>query len=474
MTRRRAVVIGLGRSGLAVARVLSAEGMAVRVVDQRETPALRAAAARLPADVEVVLGGYDESVVDDADLVSPSPGVRWDAAVLERARRLGIPVRSEIDLVFERCPAPIVGITGTNGKTTTTALTGQLLSTSGLRVHVGGNIGETMLDRLQDVGRDDWVVLELSSFQLESAHRPRCRVAAVLNLGPDHLDRHGDMEHYVAAKRRIVDHADPQGTVVLNAADPLTRAMATGSPAPVSWFAFDAAEQRPVVTVRDGMVVALDAENPTPVLPVDDIPLFGRHNVENVLAAVAMARAVGVPAEPIAAGIRAFRPVPHRLEPVCEVNAVLWVNDSKATNVDSAIVALRSFPGRSIVWIGGGGRKGVPCDRLATEVASRVRFAVLNGESAAELDEALAQLGFASRVVVPSLREAVEAAARVARPGDVVLLAPGYTSFDQFGDYEERGRVFARWVRALVGATPGDADDRSSTAATTTSSGGTR
>jgi UDP-N-acetylmuramoylalanine--D-glutamate ligase len=253
---------------------------------------------------------------------------------------------------------------------------------------------------------------------------------------------------------------------------PIPRAPSSSTPAPVSWFALDVAEEGPVVTVRDGMVVAIDAEDSTPVLPVDDIPLFGRHNVENVLAAVAMARAAGVPAEPIAAGIRAFRPVAHRLEPVCEANSVLWVDDSKATNVDSAIAALRSFPGRSIVWIGGGGRKGVPCDRLAAEVASRVRFAVLNGESAGELDEALARLGFASRVVVPSLREAVEEAARVARPGDVVLLAPGYTSFDQFGDYEERGRAFARWVRALVGVTSGDADDRSSTVATT--SGGTR
>ncbi|HET9050599.1 MAG TPA: Mur ligase family protein, partial [Candidatus Dormibacteraeota bacterium] len=215
--RRRAVVIGLGKSGAACARVLDAEGWAVEVVDSADTSRARELAATLPEGVAVTLGGYAASVVDGAGIVCPSPAVPWLAPELERARAAGTPIRSEIDLTFERCPAPIAGVTGTNGKTTTTALLGALLAAGGGTVHVGGNIGRPLLDHLGAVRRDDWVVLELSSFQLESAHDPRCRLATVLNIGPDHLDRHGGMDEYVAAKLRIVEHADAAGTVALNA-----------------------------------------------------------------------------------------------------------------------------------------------------------------------------------------------------------------------------------------------------------------
>jgi len=450
----RAVVIGMARSGMACVRALRADGWDVLVADRRDDDEMRQRAASLPAGVDVQLGGYAEDIAVGADMVCPSPGVPWDAPELACARAAGVPVRSEMDLVFRRCPAPIVGITGTNGKTTTTTLAGAVIAAGGARVHVGGNIGEPMLDRLGEVRGDDWVVLELSSFQIESIEDPRCRLAAVLNVTPDHLDRHGTFEAYAAAKRRLVEHCDPQGVVVLGADDAITRGMVAAAAAPVLMAGLDI-DVAPGSTVRDGEVVIVEAGMRSPVLPVGDIPLFGEHNVLNVLAAVALGHAAGVGNDDIARAVREFHAVHHRLEPVLDAGGVLWVDDSKATNVDAAVKALRSFPEREIVWIGGGQTKGVGPDDLAREVSERARHAVLNGSTGEELDAALERCGYPRRTLVATLEQAVRAAHDIARPGDVVLLAPGYTSFDQFDSYEQRGQVFAALVREICGVTRG-------------------
>ncbi|HZS13506.1 MAG TPA: UDP-N-acetylmuramoyl-L-alanine--D-glutamate ligase [Candidatus Dormibacteraeota bacterium] len=450
----RALVIGLARSGMACARALRAEGWDVLVVDRKDDAALRTRASSLPAGTEVRLGPYADDVAVGFDMVCPSPGVPWDAPELAVARSHGVQVRSEIDLVFRRCPAPILGITGTNGKTTTTTLAGAVIAAGGTRVHVGGNIGEPMLDRLGEVRQGDWVVLELSSFQIESVEDPRCRLAAVLNVTPDHLNRHGTFEAYAAAKRRIVEHADPEGAVVLGADDVVARGMAQASTARVLLAGFEIGPGDGT-TVRDGEVVVIERGSATPVMPVGDIPLFGTHNVQNVLVAVALGHAAGVAHDAIAGAVRGFRAVHHRLEPVLDAGGVLWVNDSKATNADAAIKALRSFPDRPVVWIGGGETKGVGPEELAREVSERARHAVLNGATGPEVDRALATLGYNSRTLVGTLAEAVHAAHDVAREGDVVLLAPGYTSFDQFTDYEERGETFASLVREVCGAAGG-------------------
>ncbi|HXA29626.1 MAG TPA: UDP-N-acetylmuramoyl-L-alanine--D-glutamate ligase [Candidatus Angelobacter sp.] len=450
----RALVIGLARSGMACARALHREDWDVVVVDRKDGDALRARATSLPAGVEVRLGPYPVELAVGFDMVCPSPGVPWDAPELAVARAHGIPVRSEIDLVFRRCPAPILGITGTNGKTTTTTLAGAVIAAGGARVHVGGNIGEPMLDRLDQVRQDDWVVLELSSFQIESVEDPRCRLAAVLNVTPDHLDRHGTFEAYAAAKRRLVEHADPDGAVVLGADDVVARGMAQASTARVLLAGFETGTSDGA-TVRGDDVVVVERGQSRAVMPVADIPLFGAHNVQNVLVAVALGHAAGVGHDAIAGAVRGFHAVHHRLEPVLEAGGVLWVNDSKATNVDAAVKALRAFPDRPIVWIGGGETKGVGPEDLAREVSERARYAVLNGATGPEVDRALASLGYNSRTLVPGLVDAVRAAHDVARPGDVVLLAPGYTSFDQFADYEQRGETFAALVRDVCGAARG-------------------
>lgn len=442
---KRVVVIGLARTGAAVARALAAEGDRVIVVDRADDAHVRERAASLPAGVEVRLGGYAVDVAAGADLVSPSPGVPWHAPELEWARAHGVAVRSEIDLVLERCPCRVIGITGTNGKTTTTALVGAILEQGSDRVVVGGNIGVPVLDRMDGLQPSDWVVLELSSFQIETVSQPRCTVACVLNVTPDHIDRHGDFVAYAAIKERLVRFASEWA--VLGYDDQTTRAMTHGATAPVRFFGFDL-DGHDGATVRRDRVVVVDAGATSSVLPLADIPLFGVHNVANVLAAVAVTGAAGMTAPAMAAGIRGFRSVPHRLEPVLERGGVLWVNDSKATNAESAVVGLKAFAGRPIVWIGGGHPDTEPPAALIDAVVDRARAAVLNGASARLVDAALAQRGYAARSRVATLADAVSAARMAARPGDVVLLSPGYKSFDQFRDFEERGDVFRELVRA--------------------------
>ncbi|MBV8302175.1 MAG: UDP-N-acetylmuramoyl-L-alanine--D-glutamate ligase [Candidatus Dormibacteraeota bacterium] len=448
MNRGAVVVIGLARTGRAVARTFAAEGRAVRVIDRDDNAELRERAAELPPGVTVTLGGYDSTSLDGASLVVPSPGVPWDAPELAEARRRGIDVRSEVALVFERCRGRIVGITGTNGKTTTTSLVAAVLSRGDVPVHCGGNIGVPMIDRLEAIGGDDWVVLELSSFQLESVEQPRCAVGCVLNVTPDHLDRHGSLENYAAIKERVVRFA--RDCAVLGWDDPVTRDMASRVAAPLRWFG-DAPDGDRAVT-RDGVVVSVERGREVAVLPVSDIPLFGPHNVGNVLAAVSVTRACGMDAASIADGVRDFSAVPHRLQTVAVHRGVLWINDSKATNTESTLMALRSFEGRPIVWIGGGRGMGTPLDTLAAEVAHRVRHALLIGEIAAELDGALAARGFTDSHVSGTLERAVDDAASLAETGDVVLFAPGFKSFDQFRSFEHRGDEFMRLVRARTAA----------------------
>jgi UDP-N-acetylmuramoylalanine--D-glutamate ligase len=416
----RGLVIGAGLSGRALVRYLTSRGVEVRLADLKAPDPPPA----LPDGVEVLYGPYDQMVLAGVDAVYASPGVPWDDPLLEAARGRGVPVSSEIDLFFKDCPAPIVGITGTNGKTTTTALTGEVLRQGERPVIVGGNIGETVLDRLDEITAEHWVVLELSSFQLESVARPRVRIGAVLNLTPDHLDRHHTLDAYTAAKARLVEFLEPVDSAVLNGRDPRVRELAARTRGQVVWF---------------------DQHRPDPPMPIP-----GEHNLMNARAAAAIGRAAGLGDAAIERAIAGFQGVEHRLELVGEWDGVRWYNDSKATNPDAAQVGVASFPGTPVVLIAGGYGSGFELAAWAAEVRRRTSLVVLIGSSADLLEETLR--GHPTQRA-ESLEAAVELAAAAARPGQVVLLSPAYKSFDMFKSYEDRGRRFKRAVRAHHGVT---------------------
>jgi len=414
-----ALVVGAARSGVALAGYLTGAGERVRLIDNKSEPELRDVLAQLPAGVDVKVGGYDDSVLAGVDVVYASPGVPWDSELLNDARRLGIKVSSEIDLFLRLCPGTVVGVTGTNGKTTTTALTGTVLAAGDRPVLVGGNIGDTVLDRLDEVTPRHWVVLELSSFQLESVERPRLHVGVILNITPDHLDRHGTFERYADLKARAIEFAGADDFAVLNGRDATVRGLASRTRAHVVWF---------------------DEHRPIPPMP-----LPGRHNLENAMAAAAVGRIAGLSDEVIGAAISSFKGVEHRLELVGEWDRVRWYNDSKATNPDAGRVALQAFPEARVVLIAGGYGSGFELGPWAADVRQHVDAVVLMGASADLLAKELA--GHPKVARAASLEEAVELAAGLARPGGVVLLSPAYKSFDMFEDYEDRGRRFKALVR---------------------------
>ncbi|HEY8864065.1 MAG TPA: UDP-N-acetylmuramoyl-L-alanine--D-glutamate ligase [Candidatus Dormibacteraeota bacterium] len=418
-----ALVVGAARSGIALATHLTLAGETVRVVDRKPAAELRDELTQMPRGVDVRLG--DESgALEGVDIVYASPGVPWDSQLLNDARARGIPVSSEIDLFLKLCPGTVVGITGTNGKTTTTALTGDVLAAGDRPVIVGGNIGDTVLDRLDEITPDHWVVLELSTFQLESVERPRLHVGVILNITPDHLDRHGTFERYVDLKARAIEFASPDDYAVLNGRDEVVRGLAARTRAQVVWF---------------------DQHQPLPPMP-----LPGAHNMENAQAAAAVGRIAGLSDDAIKLAIRSFKGVEHRLELVGEWAEVRWFNDSKATNPDAGRVAVNAFPGAPVVLIAGGYGSGFELSAWVADVLAKTDAVVLIGASSELLQEALRDHPKVLRA--SSLEEAVETAANLSRQGGVVLLSPAYKSFDMFKDYEDRGNQFKALVRKRFAA----------------------
>jgi len=419
-----ALVVGAARSGVAIANHLSRHGEKIRVVDRKPASDLADALAQMPGDVDLRLGGYDSGVLDGVDIVFASPGVPWDSDLLNEARARGIPVSSEIERFLELCRGTVVGVTGTNGKTTTTALIGEVLEAGELPVVVGGNIGDTVLDRLEGITDRHWVVLELSSFQLESVERAHLHVGVILNITPDHLDRHKTFERYVDLKARAIEFAGPEDFAVLNGRDEVVRGLASRTRAKVVWF---------------------DEHRPVPHMPVP-----GRHNLDNALAAAAVGRIAGLSDAVIDGAISAFKGVEHRLELVGEWGGVRWYNDSKATNPDAGRVAVTSFPNIPLVLVAGGYGTGFELAEWVKDVRAHATAVVLMGASAELLANELREHPNVRRA--RSLEEAVAIAAELAQPGGVVLLSPAYKSFDMFKDYEDRGRQFKALVRRRFAA----------------------
>jgi UDP-N-acetylmuramoylalanine--D-glutamate ligase len=441
---RRVTVVGLAKSGVAAARLLAAAHAEVRGTDAKPVGSLGAEAAALAAEGIRLVDG--PGAFAGADLVVVSPGVPVDGPQLAPARTRGVRIIGELELGWRAMEADTLAITGTNGKTTTTALTGALLAAQPRPVLVGGNIGTPLAAHALDFPADGLVVAEVSSFQLETIETFQPRAAAVLNLTPDHLDRHRTFEAYVEAKARIFLNQTASDCAVLNADDEPTRALASRTAGHVVWFSRRRVLEHGVF-VRNGWVVARLGGGVEEICPLAEIRLRGEHNIENVLAAVACARWVGVDGAGLRRAIGSFRAVAHRIEFVRDVKGVHVYNDSKGTNVASTIKALESFPER-VVLIAGGKGKGQDFGPLAAAARNRVGHAVVIGEDGDKIAAAFRGAGIA---VTPadSMPAAIDLALAAAGAGDVVLLSPACASFDMFDNYEHRGDVFKRLVERL-------------------------
>jgi len=441
---KRVLVVGLGKSGIASALFLKDRGARVTVSDSKPEAELREQIpALLDHGIVVETGGHGERTFREQDLIVVSPGVPVDTPQLVQARALGETVIGEVELAAQFLRGPIVAITGSNGKTTTTTLAGEIIIAGGHAAVVGGNIGTPAISLVERATPETVTVLEVSSFQLETIQTFRPKISVILNVTPDHLDRHRTFAAYTDAKARIFENQTSSDHAVLNADDPTCVELATRTKAKVFWFS----RQKEVdqgASVRDGRILFRDDAGQREIMQVSEIPLKGNHNVENVLAGVAVGMLMQCAPERIRKAIRDFKAVEHRLEFVATVRGVDYFNDSKATNVDATIKALESFPA-NIHLILGGKDKGSDYTVLNDLLRQRVKRVYTIGAAAAKIESQIK----AEIVHAETLENAIKRAAVNAQPGDVVLLAPACASFDQFKSYEHRGKVFKDVVKSL-------------------------
>jgi UDP-N-acetylmuramoylalanine--D-glutamate ligase len=448
LKNKRVLVVGLGKSGISAAHFLRSLGARVTVSDSRDAVALAAEIpALLEAGIMVETGGHGLLTFRRSDLIVVSPGVPMDTPELKQVIAFGLPVIGELELAARFLKGKVIAITGSNGKTTTTTLVGEILKAAGKDTLVGGNIGLPVIELVGVSSEESINVLEVSSFQLETVEEFHPWISVVLNITPDHLDRHGSFENYAAAKARITERQEAADFLVLNAEDKATQMIAGKTRAQVYWFS----GRRPIkqgafVHGESIVFIAKEGGRTEPIMPVSEIPLKGAHNVENVLAAVCVARLAGVSAEVIRGTVRSFKAVAHRLEFVADVRGVAYYNDSKATNVDATMKAVASFDD-GIHLILGGKDKDSDYTQMAALLKERVKVVYTIGSAAEKIEHQLR--GVVKMKSAGTMAVAVQDAAASAVPGDVVLLAPACSSFDQFDNYEHRGRVFRELVHAL-------------------------
>jgi UDP-N-acetylmuramoylalanine--D-glutamate ligase len=460
LKNKRVLVVGLARTGVATAMFCATRGATVTATESRTEAEIGEAIAKLrAAGVTLELGGHQEHTFLHQDLIIPSPGVPADAPLLRTARAKGVTIWSEVELAYRFLPADscLIGITGSNGKTTTTSLVAHILQSSGLPTILAGNIGTPLISKVEEIEDDTDTVVELSSFQLELIESFRPKIAVLLNLTPDHLDRHGSIDAYSRAKVRIFENQEASDAAVLNADDAAAAALVPSRPR-VFWFSRKKNVDRGAHLRGEEIVFRFHDQGPEEVLlQLRDIQLPGAHNLENILAAASAARIAGVDPRAIPDAVRTFPGVEHRLEFVTDVSGVRYYNDSKATNVDATMKALDAFPGRILVILGGKD-KGSDYTVLQKPLREKAILALLIGAAAEKIEKQIA--GSVAMERAGTLERAVETASHAARPGDVVLLAPACASFDQFENYEHRGRVFKDLVRQLeqraAGATAGE------------------
>jgi UDP-N-acetylmuramoylalanine--D-glutamate ligase len=448
----RVAVLGLGVSGEAAARLAASNGGVVYASDASSGSGPVAAAARLSAEgIDAEVGGHDMARVLTADLVVVSPGIGPMSEIRRKVGEAGIRTIAEVELGWRDLHSRVIAITGTNGKTTTTGLVAHVLESGGRRAVAAGNIGLALSEIALHEPQPDWVALELSSFQLADQETVDPDVGVLLNLSPDHLDRYQDVESYYADKARLFDSATAESRWVVNGDDAACLDLAAGVPGERFEFSIQGPVERGAWVGSDG-VLRCRLDDETEWMPASDLRLLGPHNIANALAAGLACAVAEVEPEAIAAGLASFEALPHRLQPIGERDGVLWVNDSKATNISATAVALRSFD-RPVVLILGGRHKGEPYSSLAADLKSRARAVVAYGEAAprvvSDLKESVAAL-----TVESGIEAVVKAAAELAQTGDVVLLSPACSSYDMFPNYRERGWAFEAAFQALpaVGA----------------------
>lgn len=452
LSGRKVLVVGLGVSGAAAARIAKRLGAQVVVSDAKEEAARGAAAEALrAAGIEVVCGPQEEALLSGVSRIIVSPAVPLRIPLLAEARARGVDIESEIEFAYHLARSPILAVTGTNGKTTTTALLGELMKTAYPSVGVGGNIGVPLSEECLRVGAGGCVVAEISSYQLEATDDFVPHVAAVLNVTPDHIVRHGSMDVYRGMKERIFAQQTKNDFLVLNYDDPATRGMAARAPGTVCWFS-RCETLSEGASLADGMLTMRWGGVETPLLLASELRIRGAHNVENALAAAAMAYLAGAPPARITETLRAFPGVEHRIEPVMQIDGAMYYNDSKATNTDAAIKALESFS-EPVVLLAGGDDKMTDLAPFMRLVRARCRALVLVGNAAARFRAAALAAGIPADAVLEagySMETAVSLARRAARAGDVVLLSPACASFDMYTDFEARGRDFKAVVRRFA------------------------
>ena len=458
---QRVLIIGAARQGTALARYLRAHGAHVVLNDRRNPEDFAGIRENLKdLSIQWVLGSHPLELLDQVDLVCVSGGVPLTLPIVVEAQNRGLSLSNDSQIFLEAAPCKVIGITGSAGKTTTTSLVGQITeeavksqSSTFSRIWVGGNIGNPLISNLDEMTADDLVVMELSSFQLELM---TCSpdIAAVLNVTPNHLDRHGNMEAYTAAKRRILDFQNPGDTAILSQDDQGAWGLVDYLQGDLITFGMTRPPRgRRGTFLQDGWITLWDRESTQKLLPIDLVKLRGRHNLLNVLAACAIVSAAEIPADAMQAGVENFKGVAHRLEFVRSWGGADWYNDSIATAPERAIASISAFD-EPIVLLVGGRDKDLPWEELAAIVRQRIDHLVIFGEASDVISHAMVNEKHEKRpystTVCQGLKEAVKAAAEVVEPGDVVLLAPGGTSFDEFIDFAERGEYFRKWVKELA------------------------
>ena len=446
---KRVLCCGMAKSGIAAAHLAKQKGALVTLQDYKKKETLHASLLKQLREegIELYLGQNPDEIVAEQDLIIVSPGIPTDLPFFARAKEAGVPIISEVEFAYWYTPCPVVAITGTNGKTTTTALTGELLKAKYPGVAVVGNIGVPYAAEVSRLTKDDYVVAEISSFQMETADTFHPHIAAVLNITPDHLDRHKTLENYIAMKERIFRRQDAQDFLILNASDPVTLAMAKKSKAKPVFFSSQAPLEEGIF-LQQGHIILSKEGSQTDLIDVKECQLLGVHNYENMMAAVAMALCAGVDVEQIRQGLRQFRGVAHRIEYVRTVDGVDYYNDSKGTNVDAAIRGILAME-KPCVLLGGGYDKGAEYDSWLELFDGRVKKLILLGQTAQKIAACCDRHGFTAYEFAQTFDEALQKAKQAAQQGDCVLLSPACASWGMFDNYEQRGDLFKAWVRAL-------------------------